>query len=400
MPPDINNSGVVCSVLYNDSDTGGGKNSAGENSVAGKIVFGLMGIKGLGEAAAQEIIAVREAGAYKSFIDFLERVDLRNVNKHALEVLIKTGCFDALDVSRSVLLANLEKAVEHAMRKKSDAETGQASLFGDEPAAEVAFAEFVFEDAPAWTLAEKLEIEKELVGCYISGHPLDAWRTAIARSASITTAHAAAAASQAMLAKRPASGGKQTWQEIQETRANAPRQTIIGIVKAIREITTKKGDYMAFATLEDIQGTLDLVFFPEAWKLLRAVLHNDTIAALYGVLDAKDDKIALQVEKMLDINNLPEKSFREVHIRLDEHRLTCLSLPDEKQKLIGLRDCLLDRSGNCKVFIHVPSHESSAMLDGEAETVVRAGSQLWTVSSTENITAIENNYLVAEVWRV
>src|SRR5574344_1064617 len=159
-PPDVNRSDEIFDV------------------VDGRIVFGLKGIKGMGESAAEAIVQEREKnGPYKSFMDFLDRIDLKSVNKKAFEVLIKTGGFDKLGKNRATLIANYEKAIEYEESKRTGGEYGQVSLFED--AGEKEFADYKFEEVEEMPQMELLNMEKELIGCFVSGHPLDKYRKVI-----------------------------------------------------------------------------------------------------------------------------------------------------------------------------------------------------------------------------
>ncbi|MDR3302734.1 MAG: DNA polymerase III subunit alpha [Spirochaetaceae bacterium] len=369
--PDINTSRAVFEVV---ADKKTGKN---------KIAFGLLGIKGLGEYAAEEIVTQRETnGQYKSFIDFITRVDLHSVNKRALEVLIKTGCFDSLGQTRPTLFANLEKAVEFVEKDKKDLRNGQTSLFGD--ASEENTAEMVFEQVPDWTLKEKLDAELELVGCYVSGHPLDPFREKIKNCCTITSANAA---QKIIKVSPPASGDNKGWKTYREERDKRTKHTIIGIIKNIKEITTKKdGKKMAFATLEDLNGAIELVFFPKTWEEIGGSIQNETIAALRGVPElSKDGKPSLQVEEIADINTLSEKSWKEVHIRLCENSV------QTEENLLPIRDYITEHSGSCSVYIHLPLEDGEMIIKPKASMRVR--------SEEEHINTLKDIVVVDDVWR-
>ncbi|MBQ3670450.1 MAG: DNA polymerase III subunit alpha, partial [Treponema sp.] len=182
-PPDVNRSDVIFDV------------------VDGHIVFGLKGIKGMGEGAAAAVVAEREEhGLFTSFMDFLERMVQRTddtgkmyFNKKALEVLIKCGGFDNLDKNRPTLIANYEEAFTYAEKKFKDSNSSQLSLFGDSGISE--YEEFKFTEVEDCSMIEKLTMEKELIGCYVSGHPLDEYKSAYEK-ATVNSATLARAARQ------------------------------------------------------------------------------------------------------------------------------------------------------------------------------------------------------------
>jgi len=360
-PPDINRSDDIFDV------------------VDGRIVFGLMGIKGLGEAAAQEIVNKRKGdGPYRDFMDFLDRVDLKTINKRAIEVLIKTGAFDKLGKNRPTLLQNMERAVEYAEAKKSGGEYGQVSLF--ENTGEKEFTDFVFEDVADEPKMEKLNQEKELIGCYVSGHPLDDYRKVIKTAATLSSQNISRAAKESLAEKEALeSGGQSSWQ----TRNSGKTYTAIGMLTDLRSINTKKGAQMAFAKLQDFNGAVDITFFPKTWEQLKAKLQTDGVYAFRGKVDGSRDTPSLLVDSMEDPDALQVHAVREVHIQLDN------AFTDEQQ--IGkLRDFLLGTTGNCFVYFHIDT--------GCGPYIIKANSQMTIPATPEFIHDLEVQPYVNEVW--
>ncbi|MFZ5899470.1 MAG: DNA polymerase III subunit alpha [Bacillota bacterium] len=231
----------------------------------GKIRFGLAAIKNVGLGAVQAIIEAREKeGPFKSLVDFLQRVDGRLINKRAMESLIKAGAFGSLGAYRSQLLAVLDQALEIAHKAQKEKESGQMSLFGglDEPgtAYEVALPEM--RELPRRQL---LALEKETMGLYISGHPLSQYRHLL-RSVSSANCH-----------------------EIAEMTAG--KQVILGgLLTGFKRITTKKGEPMAFFTLEDLTGRVEVVVFPRVFEQARSVLSPDAAILVTGTVAANGDE--------------------------------------------------------------------------------------------------------------
>ncbi len=304
-PPDVNRSSKVFDV------------------VDGTIVYGLTGIKGLGEAAAEEIIGQREkGGSFVSFMDFLERVDLHTVNKRAIDVLIRTGAYDKLGQNRPTLLSNMERAVDYVSNIKNDKANGQVSLFGD--VGETEYAPFVFEQIEDWPHLEKLRIEKELIGFYISGHPLDTYQNIIDRSVTLTSKTATMATPE-----KP--------------------YIILGTIRDLRPIMTKKGKPMAFAKLEDTDGVFDITFFPKVWELTRSKIADDVVLALSGKVDLSRGDPSFLVDEVLDIASLKAKSFKEVHVLLSVSSMNST----KAASLTQLQDFLENVEGNCTLMMHV-----------------------------------------------
>jgi DNA polymerase-3 subunit alpha len=253
-PPDINRSDKFFTV------------------VDGRIVYGFLGIKGLGDASAEEIINCRKNGPYKSFMDFLDRVNIKTVGKKVVEILAKTGAFDAFGQTRQTLILNLEAAVDHAQNKKADKELGQASLFEDTD--EQIDPDYQFTIHGEMDRMEKLNIEKELIGFYFSGHPMDdckeAWEQFVKLDLSDTD--------------------------------NAPEgdYTLIGILKTLKPYTNKSGKAMAFASLSDYRGEIDLVFFEKTWESCRNKITVGDKIALKGRLDKQRGSPSIRVDSILD----------------------------------------------------------------------------------------------------
>jgi DNA polymerase-3 subunit alpha len=243
-PPDINRSGPYFTVA------------------GGRIVYGFLGIKGLGDASAEEIVNCRGDGPYKNFMEFLDRVNIKTVGKKVVELLIQTGAFDGFGVPRATLAHNLEKAVDCAQNKKDDKKYGQSSLF--EETGEKEYPDFVFEEVPEWDRAERLRIEKELIGFYFSGHPLDDYR--------------------------------ELWQKTVKVDLGKPetlnqRNTIlVGIIKTVKIITTPKGARMAYASLADYNGEIELTIFPSAWEKCQDKIEVDKVTILEGKIEYQKDK--------------------------------------------------------------------------------------------------------------
>ena len=368
-PPDINRSDKMFDV------------------VDGRIVFGLKGIKGMGDAAATVIIDERNAnGPYESFIDFVERAGIkvvdgkRAVNNKAIEVLIKTGAFDKFGINRPTLLQNMEHAIDYATEKHLGAESGQVSLF--EESGEKEFVDFTFEEVEDLPTMEKLNLEKECIGIYVSGHPLDDYRKIIEQSATLTSENIEREAKIAKSQKEQTSSqGQNSWQ----MRNSGKTYTVIGMIQELKLIRTKKGDEMAFATLQDFNGTIDLTFFPKTWGTIRQQVHTDAVYAFKGKLDASNEEPSVLVDSLEDISSLQINSIHEVHIQLDEN------LKDEFE-IQELKNFLFGTSGNCLVYFHIET--------AEGLFTIKANSQLTSPCNKEFLDALADIPFVKEVWTV
>ena len=368
-PPDINRSDKTFDV------------------VDGRIVFGLKGIKGMGDAAATVIIDERNAnGPYESFINFVERAGIkvvdgkRAVNNKAIEVLIKTGAFDKFGINRPTLLQNMERAIDYATEKHLGAESGQVSLF--EESGEKEFVDFTFEEVEDLPTMEKLNLEKECIGIYVSGHPLDDYRKIIEQSATLTSENIERETRIAKSQKEQSGSQNQNpWQ----MRNSGKTYTVIGMIQELKLIRTKKGDEMAFATLQDFNGTIDLTFFPKTWGTIRQQVHTDAVYAFKGKLDASNEEPSVLVDSLEDISSLQINSIHEVHIQLDEN------LKDEFE-IQELKNFLFGTSGNCLVYFHIET--------AEGLFTIKANSQLTSPCNKEFLDALADIPFVKEVWTV
>ena len=340
-PPDINRSSQVFDV------------------VDGRIVFGFMGIKGMGAAAADEIVRERtEHGSFKSFMDFLDRVDLHIITKRVLEVLIMTGSFDNLGQSRAELFANLDAAAAYAERKKAGTQFGQISLFED--SGEEEFVPFAFEPIADWDMLDKLEKEKEYIGCYVSGHPLDKYRETMKRCTDMS-----------FLELFRVHNGKQ--------------YTVMGMIKNIHAFTTKQGMPMAFAKLEDFNGMLDLSFPPKVWEHAAAQISEGCVAALSVCADLtrNPEYPTFRVSGIISENALQQRIYQEVHIKLSHF--------SEESQLMALRDFLLDNAGSCSLYFHIQTEQG--------EMTIRAHPQMKVSGAESVVESLEQQRFVESVWK-
>lgn len=319
----------------------------------GHIIYGLVGVKNVGSAAVDAILEERrKGGRFESFIDFAERIDPRVVNRKVIETFVACGLFDSLGQNRGVLTNNLDRAMEFTASRRAARQSGQVSLFeGTDD------AEFVFDEADPWTQQQKLNVEKENLGFYFSGHPLDAYRELCADKVTLDLSRA--------------------------ERTNGDRvHRLIGLVKGVHSIQTRKGTRMAFAVLEDFSGSIELVFFSECYEQNHEAVVDDAVIAVEGKVDTSRDRTQFVVEKVLSPERLPDREDGEVHVRIAQ---------TSEEDLYHLRAFLFDRPGGCSVYLHISSEYG--------ESVVRASEQLMVSAQRNVITEIEEHPHVLEVWK-
>src|SRR5215217_1935293 len=261
------------------------------------VRFGLCAVKNVGEGAILSILAVRkELGRIESLHTLCEHADLRLVNKRVLESLIKAGALDSLACEqhrsvrdrRACLFAAVDKAIEHGGRHQRDRDKGQYQMFGgtDENGA----AEIVrLPDAPPWTEAQQLTFEKEALGLYMSGHPLERFAEDL----------------KTFGAKR-----------IGELTASEADLWVGGIVSGLRPLKTKKGDRMCVFMLDDVAGSLEVVVFPETFGKHGSLVEADAMLLVRGKFEKDDESARVVATELLPIAALRERTTREVVIHL------------------------------------------------------------------------------------
>jgi DNA polymerase-3 subunit alpha len=250
----------------------------------GKIVYGFLGIKGIGEGPAELIISEREKnGKFTSLINFLQRCDFQAGGRKTAAALIDAGAFDKLDPRRGTLAGNLFDIVRWVMGDRVARNRGQAGLF-DAMQEEDNADTYQMTECAEPDYMEKLNREKELLGFYISGHPLDDYKDAWKKMVTLD-----------LSASDKAPDGE---------------YTLIGMLKQIRPLTTKAGKKMAFGQLADFRGEIDLVFFERSWAELGEKLNIDDTVAFKGTLDHSRDKSSFRVDRMLDLDRLAKKAAK------------------------------------------------------------------------------------------
>ncbi len=272
------------------------------------IRFGLAAVKNVGHNAIESIVAARkdlagegarptQDGKFKSIYEFCEKVDLRLLNKRVLESLIKSGAMDPLG-RRAQLMAVLDKAIEHAQKTQRDAESGQHGLFGVFQEEEAQAHEDKLPDTPDWDEHTRLANEKEILGFFITGHPLEKYRDKLEDLRALSTAE---------LTAMKASTGKDE------------NLTTAGMITNLRVLKSKRGEFYAQASLEDLSGSIDMLVFPEAYRKLQEKLKalvEIPVLIRGGVRIEEGANPKLTVN---DINSLEEVKVplpRELRIRI------------------------------------------------------------------------------------
>jgi DNA polymerase-3 subunit alpha len=301
------------------------------------IRFGLAGVKNVGEGAIESVLDVRATeGPFASLFDFAGRIDGRRANRRVVESLVKCGAFDAVHESRAAVWASLDVALEAGASTQRDREIGQESLFavlsGDDAPAPALI------EAPEWTDRQRLEHEKEVLGFYVTGHPLRAFSPLLTRFVDTLSS---------------------------ETAKKEGRDVRIGgLVTSFRETRTRRGAPMAFATLEDLEGSFDLVVFSEPYarfgSLLKAAMQAEggegpQPVLVGGTLEGGDPPKVL-VRDVLELERAEEKLASRLRVRIRSEEAT-------NDRLTALGNLLRAQPGECAVTLHV-------VIPDESETVI------------------------------
>ena len=290
----------------------------------GAIRFGLAAIKNVGEGAVESVLAVRtQSGPFRSFFDFCRRVDLHKVNKRMLEGLIKAGAFDSTGAKRSQLMSVLEQAVEDGAAAQRERDLGQTNIFGDEFTSQDHTAPMTTPPLPSiaeWDQTQRLKYERELTGFYITAHPLTRYETMLTALSGTTTAG---------LRDCPDGG------EVK----------LCGVIAAVKSMLTKKGDRMAYLTVEDLQGTAEVIVFPDLFKTAGDLIIPEQVVRITGTIDRGDKGTKIRGAKIEPLAEVQTQSIKRIRIHLADH-------PDVRDQFPRLLDIFKKHPGKTGVSMH------------------------------------------------
>ena len=303
LPPDINLSGSEFRVVGNS------------------IRFGLAAVKGVGAAAIDSILESRDAeGAFSSIADFVRRADTRKVNKKVLESLVKAGAFDSLGITR----ASAMDSVTTLLNGSGSRNSGQQSIFGEE----------TFEPEQSvgeWDETELLRNEKESLGFYITGHPLTKY--------------------DMMLTKFKAR--KTTALEHLPDRSDI---VIGGILRSMKKKNVKStGDLMAYLTLEDDEGSVEVIVFPELYKNSVHVLRKDMLLLVKGTIDKDEKGVRVRAREVLNLEDAGKVNLKRMDISIDDS-------PGSRENLRSIKDLVIQYPGDCQLFLKIRLGKSQTLI--------------------------------------
>ncbi|MCK0116595.1 DNA polymerase III alpha subunit [Isoptericola sp. CG 20/1183] len=322
LPPDVNESAAKFTAVGDD------------------IRFGLTAVRNVGANVVSAIIAAREEhGDFTSFTDFLDKVPAVVCNKRTIESLIKAGAFDSLGHPRRALLVVHEQAVDSVISVKREEAKGQFDLFADLAATDEKMSFSVdVPDLPDWDKKQLLAFEREMLGLYVSDHPLSGMEHVLARAADTSIASLMA----------------------DEGRPDGSSVTVAGLLTSVQRKMSKNGNPWAAVTIEDLEGSVEVMFFGETYLAYSTVLAEDQVVTLKGRVRRRDEQMQLQAQEV----TLPDTSaVADSPVQVTVPHTRCV-----EPVMVRLREVLVSHPGPAEVHVHV--------AEPGKKTVVRAADRL------------------------
>ncbi len=323
LPPDINESDKEFTVI------------------GSKIRFGLVAVKNVGEGAIEVIIDDRKEGKFSSLFDFCERVDLKKANKRVIESLIKCGAFDSTGANRSQMTASLENAIDYGQRVQKERTDPQMGLFNmGGVRQDINLPKMSSMDE--WDERQLLAFEKEALGFYITGHPLTKFDDLLDKFTNANT-----------ISLKEKNDGEIV--------------RIGGIIINIKTIKTKKGDLMAFVTLEDQHRTVEIIIFSSVYAAVHELLVEDNTVIIQGRVKRDENSVKILADTIVPIEKAEETWTASIHFNLDKNKTG-------KDLLLRLNDILKRYPGSCNAYIHLFSPEETDTVIALPDTMkLKAG---------------------------
>ncbi len=310
LPPDIQESSERFSIVGND------------------ILFGLSAIKNVGQGAIHSILEARKEGKFKSLFDFCQRVDLRLINRKVIESLIKSGAFDSFERPRSQLYALMDEAIEQGSRIQKLNADGQLSIFSRTEKLVPPSIHDEISELPEWSESKLLSFEKEMLGVYRTGHPLencretlsnfvDAWSNEIGKL----------------------DEGREYW--------------FGGLMQNLKTMTSRKGEKMAVGELEDLYGKIEVVFYPQVYENISSILKISNIVFVKGKVEHRSEKSKVIARDVATLNTISEKHVKNLVIKI--------GMKTSKDILNQIKNILGSHRGNSRIII-VISDENGGVV--------------------------------------
>jgi DNA polymerase-3 subunit alpha len=336
-----------------------------------QILFGLSAVPTVGQGAIENILKAREAtGRFQSLADFCERVDLRVVNRRALETLIHCGAFDRLQNNRRQSIADLELLITWAQNRAKEKESGQMNLFdlmGDKRA-ETNNQQNSFEQAPSapavadYSIQEKLKIEKETLGFYVSDHPLKSIKEATKILSPVNLS------------------------QLEEEKTRKKISAVVMLIAVKKHVVAATGKPMAFIKMEDVSGEIEGVVFTDAYEKIEKVLKEDARLIIWGKVDKRNDRLQLIVD-----DAEPVEDVRMVIVRMTSQQ----ALDASAQNLLKV---ILQQYSGDRNQVKVPV--VAVVSHGGKHSFVRFGEKFWVQDYDGAVTSLNDAGFLADAERL
>lgn len=316
-----------------------------------ELLYGLGAIKGLGQSAIENIIDERERnGKFSNLFDFCERVDCRKVNKRALEALIKSGSMDTLGNSRAILFVNIENALKHADQNASNLASGQDDLFG---IGTISNTDPNWLPATDWTNKERLQGERDTLGLFLTGHPLDDYKQEL-KDLAVT--------------------------KIKNLKIGKSHTVVAGVIISIRRIKTKSGDKLIILTLDDKSARIDITLFGREAELYHHLLAKDKVVIAVGKVseDKFNNGVRLQANQLMDMHEARIAKTKAIRISLSDKLLKNGDILDNISEV--LKEFI---PGNCNLLIEYKVANGRAVIMPD---------KAWQVTLTQRL--LDRLYLI------
>jgi DNA polymerase-3 subunit alpha len=302
------------------------------------VRFGLAAIKNVGQGAAQSIVDGRvQDGPYEDLFKFCERLDLRAVNRRVVESLTAAGGLDEFGGGhRAQMLEVLDLALRHAQTVQEERGRGQFSLFGGDSSAPEIEQQLTFPPVEPWTETEQLAYERDLLGFYVTSHPLSRFERDLKMFATPLSEAASGNDGEAI--------------------------RVGGLITRISTSSDRRGNAIAFVTIEDLKGTTDIVFFSDAYEASRDLLVNDRVVLVEGRLNERNGAMSILVDTAIGLEEARERLTRAVNVALPANQLC-------EELLANLRSVCEQFTGRCDLVIHLKGVDEM-----ERETLIRSRS--------------------------
>jgi DNA polymerase-3 subunit alpha len=336
LPPDVNASIATFAAVGKD------------------VRFGLAAVRNVGVNVVEAIIAARKSkGEFTSFADFLRKVPQVVCNKRVIESLIKAGAFDSLGHQRKGMLLIHEQAVDSVIDIKRNEAIGQDSLFGGDVEAEAAF-EVAIPDAE-WDKKTRLNFEREMLGLYVSDHPLLGVEHILARDTDMSLVELMGSATDTEGSEDGEDGGRPAAAPAQNgSRRDGEIAKIGGILSGVTRKLTKNGAQWATATLEDLGGAIEVLFFPQTYQLYAMAIAEDAIVIVKGKIDRRED-----VPKLIAMDmTIPDLTITDGAPFVVNMPLTKCVLPVVEQ----IREVLRTHPGTTEVHLRLKGNQKTTVV--------------------------------------